>query len=297
MTRVVLSVMIIALSLCNGGEQSLSQTTKNTVQLMIGPQNERAASPPAFVFVKGRLSGVVPGVVFLSADESAPIEIGLAQFKFSPLYSFEFGPDAIKRGTITLITTNYKLDEDKKIVFLNPNTTKTLTLNKISDNSYSIILPASENNISNTFKEFWTKGDNHFKNADADIPVKSSDNYTNNSLHLSYNANVEANKTVLLQNPADWSGAHYASFPGVLFDPFRTDSQKWTITSNPEGATIFTADGDRGKTNSTISITKSLSSYIILQMTGYLQCVQTDCNRSELSPGSILLKCDLKKTP
>jgi hypothetical protein len=54
MTRVVLSVMIIALSLCNGGEQSLSQTTKNTVQLMIGPQNKRAASPPAFVFVKGR---------------------------------------------------------------------------------------------------------------------------------------------------------------------------------------------------------------------------------------------------
>jgi hypothetical protein len=296
MMRMVFFITIIALSLYTG-EPGFSQTTTKTVQLMISPQNADAASPPAFVFVKGQLSGVVPGVVFLSADESAPIEIGLAQFKFSPLYSFEFGPDAIKRSAINLITTNYKLDEDKKIVFLDPNTTKTLTLNKISDNSYSIVLPAPENSIPDAFKEFWTKGDNHFKYIDANIPVKSSDDYTKGSLHLSYNASVEANKTVLLQNPADWSGAHYASFSGVLFDPFRTDSEKWTITSKPEGATIFTADGDRGKTNSTISIAKSLSSYIILQMTGYLQCVQSDCNRSEPSPGSILLQCDLKKSP
>jgi hypothetical protein len=299
--RATIYIGVVALAFCYGSESSVPQTRKNTVQLMISLQNQNASGPPAFVFVKGQLSGVVPGVVFLSADESVPIEIGLAQFKFSPLYSFEFGPDVIKRGTITVVATNYNLDRNKCIVIVKPNTIKTLTLNKLTGNYYSVRLPIFDGDSSGSFKEFWAKvqdkGINSINHAGANIPVDFSDDYTRSALHLSYNAHIESNKTVLLKNPADWSGARYVGFSGGLFDPFYADTEKWTIVSTPEGATIFTAEGDRGKTNSTVSITKSLSSYVVLQLDGYQQCAQTECVRSEPSPGEITLKCDLKKSP
>jgi hypothetical protein len=125
--------------------------------LAISLQDGNANVPPNFIFVRGQLSGLVPGAVFLSADETVPVEIGVAQFKFSPLYSFEFGPDAIKNGTVTAVLTKYDLNKEKGLVFLGPNTTKKLTLEKIGSTAYYIKLPVFGGDLKVALKDFFTQ--------------------------------------------------------------------------------------------------------------------------------------------
>lgn len=299
---VITSVAVLFWAQCG---PSFPQSENNEVGLTIHMESGTAKEPPAFVFVKGQLAGVAPGIVFLPANELVPIEIGLAQFKFSPLYSFEFGPDIVKSGAVTLISTNYTLDKGIGSVILSPNTTKKITIDALNSNSYSITLPERPRDHGKEIQDFWSVDDKSLRPKETGIPVKTSETYTSSALHLSYKKSVgDVDKTVLLDNPSDWSGARFVEYPGGLFDPYShgilnpySISDKWTIISSPEGATIFTADGQQGKTNSTVNITKSLSAFVVLELDGYQQCSEAECDKTEPAAGSIMLRCNLKKAP
>lgn len=93
------------------------------------------------------------------------------------------------------------------------------------------------------------------------VMVKQSAGYVDNDFHVSYSKSYD--KTVFLEKPFEWSGAHLAG----LYTPYAPDTEQWTIVSNPEGAKICIPDGCSGVTNSTIPIPKSLNQFVILVMT------------------------------
>jgi hypothetical protein len=235
------------------------------------------------------LVGVAPGVIMLPKDETVPIEIGIAQLKASPLYSFQFGPKEIKNGKVDLVATRYQAEKGRDVIYLAPNVSEQIWIDYFDKRSYSIRLPSG-----------WDTGAGGFLNKrgyrDAfvanDGKLEISEKYASGAPHVAYSA--EKGMAVNLQNPINWSGARVVGYQGGMFNPYLLQTEKWTIISNPTGATIFTADGEQGKTTSTISITKSLSAFVVLQLDGYQQCAHVDCDKKE-TPGSIILTCNLKK--
>jgi hypothetical protein len=275
-------------------QPGLAQSSSLQINLSIDFESKTVDGPSRFVFIKGALAGVAPGIVTLPSNDSVPVEIGIEQLKFGPLYSFEFGPNELKEQQIDLISTSVSAgaathDEKSKLFVLNPNTKLSITLTKKTNNSYSVILPdVSYREIDKYINLKKSDADNY--GDFVELPLKTADNYSTKFPHLSYDKAEQ--KTVFLEGSAKWSGA-YVGF----FDPFHPETEKWTIVSNPNGATIFTSSGQKGITTSIVDMPKSVSSFVVLQMTGYRQCVEQDCEKSETMSRSVTLKCDLKKLP
>jgi hypothetical protein len=292
---ILISVVIVYFGFANNSP-GFAQGENIPVRLTIGIEGGSSNGAQPFVFAEGKLAGIIPGTVSLPINETVPIEIGIAQFKFSPLYSFKFGLEAVKTGSVTLVTTNYIMDKATGSIILKPNTTKKLAIRKLRSNDYSVTLPQLPRGAQE-IRELWNKVDESGNKIDAGITIKASPEYASNALHLGYKESGEFDKTLPLKNPSDWSGGHLVEYSGGLFDPFHAILEKWTIVSSPEGALIYSADGKQGATNATVSVSKSLSSFIILRLDGYRQCSEAECDKTETVSGSVTLRCALKKDP
>jgi hypothetical protein len=272
-----------------GTSHGLSQDISQSVRLSIDLGDGESGTIPDFVFVKGKLVGVAPGAITLASNETVPVEIGIAQLKNSPLYSFQFGPKEIKYGRVGVVTTNYQFAKDRSLMYLEPNSKEEVSLTRLAERAYLIKLSSGSDTGAGGFlnkrgyeESFVAKGGK----------VEVSDKYTSGALHLAYNA--EKGGIINLKDPSDWSGASLVDYQGGMFTPYQQQTEKWTIISNPVGAKIFTPDGEQGRTTNTISIAKSLSAFVVLQLEGYQQCTQADCDKRE-TPGSITFTCNLKK--
>lgn len=267
------------------------------VNLAVSFDSSPSDTLPMFVFIKGALSGIVPGVIAVSSQEEVPVEIGVVQLNRSPLYTFKFGQEALKNRKVEVVTTNIGSASDLKAKFLtlHKDIVKTVELVSIKDNLYSIKLPTTAYleiaKFKNDNKEFGA------------LPVKKAEDY-GYSPHLVYDKVDE--KTIYMGNVDSWSGANMIALTtgGI---GYKSEKQKWTINSNPPGADIYTDAylAPVGKTKSTVDIVKSISSYVILKMDGYTQCIiqmdeyrqctPRDCTKNEGGDGSVSLTCNLKK--
>jgi hypothetical protein len=270
------------------------------VDLSIGVESDPSEALPMFVFIKGRLSGMVPGIIMMPSQVSVPVEIGIAQLNRSPLYSFNFGPEVLKAKKVDIVTTNIDPISDSKNNFLtlHKDLVETVKLTKIHDNVYGLTLPSTAYLAIEKFKgeskEFGV------------FPVKKAEDYGLSS-HLIYDKSDQ--KIVSLGTSDSWSGTNVIAFvPGGI--GYVSEKQKWTIVSKPEGADIYTdahPGYSAGKTNSTVEVTKSISSYALLKMKGYQQCViqmdgyqqctERDCIKDEDTDGSVTFTCNLTKAP
>jgi hypothetical protein len=250
-----------------------------------------------FVFIKGILSGIAPGVIALPSQQEVPVEIGVAQLNNSPLYTFKFGQEALKNRKVEVVTTNIgPVSAFKtKVLTLYKDIVKTVELVRVKDNLYSIKLPSTPylevTEFENDNKEFGA------------LPVKKADDYGYSS-HLIYDKVDD--KTVSMGSFDRWSGANMIAFTtgGI---GYKSEKQKWTINSNPPGADIYTDAyiGPVGKTTSTVDIVRSTSSWVILRIEGYTQCIiqmdeyrqctPKDCTKNEGTDGSVSLTCNLTK--
>jgi hypothetical protein len=124
-----------------------------------------------FVFIKGILSGIAPGVIALPSQQEVPVEIGVAQLNNSPLYTFKFGQEALKNRKVEVVTTNIgPVSAFKtKVLTLYKDIVKTVELVRVKDNLYSIKLPSTPylevTEFENDNKEFGA------------LPVKKADDY------------------------------------------------------------------------------------------------------------------------
>ena len=253
---------------------------------------------PVFIYVKGELSGILPGIVSVSSVENVPIEIGIEGIKTTPLYSFTFGPDALKNNKVEASITNISKKPD--IISLQPDTKKTLKIDQ-ENGIYVIKLPTDA--LSSL-----GKGYQHERNGtigtpyEIILPVEKQDDY-GDSKHITYDK--QDHKIISLDSTDKWSGAEMTGYREGLARQASPDKQQWTITSVPPGAEISTEAGVVGNTASTIEVIKSISSFAILNMKGYRECVilmddrqqgsERECRRSMSSDGSLSFVCKLKK--
>jgi hypothetical protein len=272
------------------------------VDISIKVESNPFDSLSMFVFVKGKLSGIAPGIIALPSQESVPVEIGIAQLDESPLYSFNFGPEALKANKLDVVIANIDPISlaEKNFLILHKDAVKSLDLTKINDGVYELKLPGAA-----PLTVARSAGKN---NIFVGVSVKKADDYGLSS-HLVYNEGER--KAVSMGNSDNWSGTNTVAFStgaignGLSYVPER---QKWTIQSAPEGADIYTdthPGRSVGKTNSTVDVTESISSYALLkmdgyqqcviQMNGYQQCTEKDCRKDESTDGSVTYVCNLKK--
>jgi hypothetical protein len=274
------------------------KSSDSQVYLSIEIEGNPLDTLPMFVFVRGKLSGIVPGIIALPSEGSATVEIGVAQLNQSPLYSFNFSPEVLNTHKLDIITAN--IDQisvaEKNFLILHKDFVKSIELTRIVDKVYGLKLPGIAPLLVTKYKE---KSD-----VFADVSVKKADDYGLSS-HLIYNESEQ--KAVSMGSADNWSGTNTIAFAtgGI---GYISERQKWTIQSQPPGAEIYTETNpgrSEGKTNSTIEVTKSISSYAILKMNGYEQCVihmneyqqctEKDCSKDESADGSVTFTCTLKK--
>ena len=295
--RVVFFAAAITICALTTSHATIAQNLDNDgVNLLIGFESKPSDNLPMFVFVKGKLSGIAPGIITLPSQETVPVEIGVAQLNQSPLYSFTFDSSVLKAKKLNVVITNIGSTFDFKAVILNKDAIKTLPLVRIRNNVYAITLPSASYLKIENFQ-------NDHKIVEA-LPVKKAEDYGFSS-HLIYDKSEQG--VVPLGSSSSWSGTNMIVFSrgGIGYFPER---QKWTIQSKPEGADIYTDSHPGrpvGKTNSTVEVTEFISSYAILKMDGYQQCVihmddyqqctEKDCSRSEGVDGSVTFTCTLKK--
>jgi hypothetical protein len=60
------------------------KSSDSQVYLSIEIEGNPLDTLPMFVFVRGKLSGIVPGIISLPSEGSATVEIGVAQLNQSP---------------------------------------------------------------------------------------------------------------------------------------------------------------------------------------------------------------------
>lgn len=228
------------------------------------------------------------------------VEIGIKQLRPSPLYSFvlgkkEFDEQAVEVVLTSLIFGNFGAKDDKGSVFLTPNTKQSIPLKKIGPDVYSLVLPAYPYS---RIAKYWEKSAGQSKSG-SELGKLSTTTYSDMNSgadHRTYSQSKS--KTVYLKygSDAEWSGArnegHFASYG--IGGGLGLDRENWTIISSPPGATIYTDEGPKGLTTSTISIAKTGSMFVVLQKDGFQQCVQKDCKATQTTDGTVLT-CELKK--
>jgi hypothetical protein len=223
----------LAIILCTfvATQAALAQTSDlRQVKLAMSFDSSPPNTPPMFVFIKGILSGIAPGVIALPSQQEVPVEIGVAQLNNSPLYTFKFGQEALKNRKVEVVTTNIgPVSAFKtKVLTLHKDIVKTVELVRVKDNLYAIKLPSTPyleiTEFENDNKEFGA------------LPVKKANDYGYSS-HLIYDKVDD--KTVSMGNFDRWSGANMIAFTtgGI---GYKSEKQKWTINSNPPGADIYT---------------------------------------------------------
>ena len=272
--------------------------SSSQVYLSIGVGDKISEAVPMFVFIKGRLSGLIPGIITLPTQDSAPVEIGIAQLSRSPLYSFDFAPEVLKTKKLNVVTTDIDPVSSFKANFfiLHRDTVKTVELRTIHDNLYELRLPSTPYVAIEKIE-----GKNDKFEA---LPVKKAEDY-GSSLHVIYDKND--GRSVSMGDSNRWSGTNTIAFANGGIG-YIDQIQKWMIQSKPEGADIYTdthPGHSVGKTNSTVEVTKSISSYALLKMDGYQQCViqmdgyqqctEKDCDKEEGNDGTVTFTCNLKK--
>jgi hypothetical protein len=109
--------------------------------------------------------------------------------------------------------------------------------------------------------------------------------------HFTYSKR-EQRLVALTDSRASWSGAYSAGLINGLSIP----KESWTIISNPAGAKIYTDEGEKGITITTISVARAGNMFVVLQKDGYLDCSHKDAAcKLETTPGGKVLTCNLKK--
>jgi hypothetical protein len=269
-----------------------------SVDLSIQIDDNSTLFSPVFIYVKGELSGILPGIVSVPSVENVPIEIGIEGIKTTPWYSFTFGPDALKNNKVEASITNISKQLD--IISLQPDTKKMIKITQ-ENGIYVIKLPTDA--LSSLGKDS-KQGRNGTIGTPYEIilPVEKGKDY-GDSKHITYDK--QDHKIISLDSVDKWSGAVMAGYREGLARLASPDKQQWTITSVPPGAEISTEAGVVGNTASTIEVVKSISSFAILNMKGYRECVilmddhqqgsERECRRITLLDGSLSFVCKLKK--
>jgi hypothetical protein len=297
--RVAASTMLVVMiSGCElGGVCQATQTADDLIDLSIDFGKSTRSGPPNFVFINGRLSGVVPGIFALRSNETVPIEVGVAQLTYTPLYSFEFGPNQLENRTATVIETNLNTSIGGKVT-LSPNTASSIPVMKLSGNSYALKLPDSRIDPNSELESYFNLQRRVNVPVSAEIPIQKSMAYPDSefakgNFHVTQDKNTH--ETVFSTQPKQWSGARITNYNlGILHNPYKPETEKWTVESTPDGASIITSEGEKGMTNSTIDVNRSLSEYVIVKKEGYMQCPEEECQKRETASGSITLTCVLK---
>jgi hypothetical protein len=291
---------IFVVMICSCGVAGLchaTQTATDSIDLSIEFEKSPRGGPPNFVFINGRLSGVVPGIFALRSGDTVPIEVGVAQLTYTPLYSFVFGPNQLENKTTIVIQTNLITSTGGKLT-LAPNTANSIPISKITENRYAIKLPDSQFDPNAELESYFHVRRQTNIPVYAEIPVQKSRAYpdsefTRGNLHVTHDTSTNA--MIFSKQAKQWSGARVTNYNvGILHSPYRPETERWTVESTPEGASIITSEGEKGMTNSTIDVNKSLSEYVVVKKEGYMQCPEEECKKQETASGSITLTCVLK---
>jgi hypothetical protein len=297
--RVGLLLCVLAVWTFETG-QARAQASPHGLQLTIGFDEPIPERPTPFVFVQGELAGVVPGSIAIpNRPDKVTVEIGIAQLSPTPIYSFAVSPKTFAESTVEVTMSAFEFGVAKgegvwSGLALEPNTRKSVKLEKMQPEGYSISLPAQP--FQGLAKYFASRTSELPKGRTWFGTVTKAQNASVATGVDHFSFDKTDNRPVLLANKSDqtWSGAQ-TTWSGVL-NGYDLPTEQWTIISKPTGAMIYTEAGAQGTTTTTISIAKTGSAFVVLKKDGYRQCIAKDCDR-QASGGSVTLTCQLKRTP
>lgn len=249
---------------------------------------------PAFIYVGGKIVGAMPGTVEIqSAVPDTSVEIGSPQLE-TPLYSFVLGEKQIASLTANVVMTNIAFRNTKRTDFwsslnVEPNSSSQVSIRPMGSNEYEISLPANSYQSFEGVSRAWG-----MKPYDKDwFGTIPSENYAALSIpHVTYDRSIAAISMLNPDGSSSWAGA-YDETTKVSFG-LNLQTERWSVKSIPLGATILTDQGKMGFTNTEIEITKTGSSFMILQLAGYVDCPKEKCKQGQ-KMGQNELECRLKK--
>jgi hypothetical protein len=287
---------------------------KSTIALSFAYPKETGSNPnyqvqAPVIYVGGHVAGAVPGTVEVPLLESGvAVEIGLPQLRQLPLYSMIVDVDSLKRRSIKLTASSFKvriIDHDDKTPWNDFGTTANDVAElpiEIDDQGHlRVTLPVTPFVTVTDFihdRELVPFSTNWYSN----IPVQNYDSSLKSDSHVV--ATKESPIMISNLNRPDefWSGG-YSDKQVTLSFGFPGASQRWIIRSEPTGATVRTEVRKYGDTLLDATLQLVQSSYIILHKDGYFdgvylletgsndQCVQT------VAGGVAQLTCKLKAIP
>jgi hypothetical protein len=260
----------------------------------------------AFVFVNTELAGAVPGTVELPGDEKpVAIEIGIPRLGPNPLYSLALGRAELENGSAEVVVSHYKFIKGHAVhlvgflakdAALMPNTKRKIAIQKTADHAYKLVLPAAPYSNVNDYLVTAPTPETTFHTV---MPMdnKSAEYGVD---HLSYDGSTGKLITSAYHGDETWSGSYeskaYFGVTGIggLIPGLPLPSENWTIISDPTGAMIITEDGMQGATTRKIPVPLTPHPYLVLQKSGYADCVYERCQKQDTPQGTVLT-CNLIK--
>jgi hypothetical protein len=283
--------------------------------------------PRAFVFAKGELVGSIPGTMELPEQPGGiPVEVGFSALPQAPVYSFLFGPDQIKSGRLTIVssdisfgTVNGKADGeiDRGHVVLGNNLQQDVAIGRGSDGEITIALPPSPltkaaalvgqtlvalrgrveirdapRKIASNPSEPSDAASLFFmgaKHVNALAVVAISTNLSKNlpPYHLSYDKEQDSIRDLDASSRVSWF-----DIDSLLL---ATQSEDWTIVSDPQGAKVIVRNIESGSTEESLKVIRTGRFSLVLHKEGYMECPYQKCSQVVLKEGQILLSCKLQR--
>lgn len=253
--------------------------------------------PTPFVYVKGELSGAMPGTVTVPLEaKGVPVEIGLPLLRETPLFSFVLSPNELINLHTRVVLSSFTIgtaetDAVWSALKLAPNQFAISEIKKEASNLYTIELPAGPYNAVSGFWDL-NKIDSDSAEWVSNIPQSNNKSVSNEVYHITFNRNTNSSDILRGEvggSKVAWSGAFRKSKVGK-FVPKRD----WIIRSSPPGADVRTMHGQVPGTTEVVveDVPISEERFIVVRKDGHIDCKQSECGKTETSK-TVKLNCNL----